>query len=369
MDFYETKKELEDIFLKIKELKNNLDIPNLEKRIQNIERESLKEDFWEKEDSKNLLKEKSDLENKIHEMNHLEIEITDLKDLIEISEEEFSKSEEETDFAKDILRAFNEFKKKYDAFTIKELLSGKHDKQNAILTIHAGSGGTEAMDWAEMLLRMYMRYAEDKGFKISLLDKNDDVAAGIKSATLLIKGDYAYGFLKNEKGVHRLVRISPFDSNKRRHTSFAAVDITPEMEIDKDIEIDSKDIRIDTFRSSGAGGQHVNKTDSAIRITHFPTGIVVSVQNERSQHQNKEVAMKILTSKLQQLKEEEHKESIAELQGKYNEITWGSQIRSYVFMPYTLVKDHRTNVENTNIEKVMDGDLDLFIYEKLKTNN
>jgi peptide chain release factor 2 len=267
---------------------------------------------------------------------------------------------------KEIETGFTEVVKRYEDLETTELLSGEHDAQNAILSVHAGSGGTEAMDWADMLLRMYLRYAEQKRFRVEMLDKNDDTVAGIKSATIRVTGENAYGYLKNEQGVHRLVRISPFDSNKRRHTSFAAVDVVPEIEDIGEVEIDPKDIRVDTFRSSGAGGQHVNKTDSAIRITHIPTKIVVSVQNERSQHQNKDTAMRILISKLTKLAEEEHKENLAELQGDYNEITWGSQIRSYVFQPYTMVKDHRTGAETSDVEKVMDGDIDIFINEKLR---
>ena len=222
------------------------------------------------------------------------------------------------------------------------------------------------MDWAAMLLRMYTRWCEKRGFKAKMMDMNDDTEAGIKSATLLVEGDYAYGYLKNEKGVHRLVRISPFDASGRRHTSFASLDVTPEIDFDTTVEIDPDDLRIDTYRSSGAGGQHVNMTDSAVRITHLPTHIVVTCQNERSQMQNREYAMKMLMSKLVELKEQEEKESLKELKGDYSQITWGSQIRSYVFQPYTMVKDHRTGAEVGNVQAVMDGDLDYFINEKLK---
>jgi peptide chain release factor 2 len=232
--------------------------------------------------------------------------------------------------------------------------------------IHAGSGGTDAQDWAEILLRMYTRWAERKGYKIKILDLQEDTEGGVKSATMLIEGENVYGYLKNEKGVHRLVRISPFDAGGRRHTSFSSVDVMPEIDEDLTVEIDEDDLRIDTFRSSGAGGQHVNKTDSAIRITHIPTNVVVSVQNERSQHQNKEVAMKILLSRLTELRLQEHKDNLKELKGDFSQITWGSQIRSYVFHPYTMVKDHRTGAEVGNVERVMDGDLDYFINEKLK---
>ena len=222
------------------------------------------------------------------------------------------------------------------------------------------------MDWAGMLLRMYTRWAEQHKYKIKMLDLQDDVEAGIKSATLLVEGEYAYGYLKNERGVHRLVRISPFDAAGRRHTSFASLDVTPELDEDVDVEINPEDLRIDTYRSSGAGGQHVNKTDSAIRITHLPTNIVVTCQNERSQHQNKDMAMRVLKSKLLALALQEKKDRIADLKGDFSQITWGSQIRSYVFQPYTLVKDHRTNAEMGNVQAVMDGDIDYFINEKLK---
>ena len=266
----------------------------------------------------------------------------------------------------EISEQWDKFTKDVENFKIETLLDGEYDGNNAILSVHAGSGGTDAQDWAKMLYRMYSRYGEKKGYKVKLLDMQEDTEGGIKSATLLFEGLNAYGDLKNEKGVHRVVRISPFDSSGRRHTSFASIDVMPEIEDDLEVEIDSDDLRIDTFRSSGAGGQHVNTTDSAIRITHIPTNIVVSCQNERSQHQNREMAMKMLISKLVELKEQEHQDNIKNLQGDYSQITWGSQIRSYVFHPYTMVKDRRTGAEAGNVDKVMDGDLDYFINEKLK---
>lgn len=253
-----------------------------------------------------------------------------------------------------------------DEFKLRTLLNGEYDKNNAILSIHAGAGGTEAQDWADMLLRMYIRWAEAHDHKVSILDILKDTEAGIKSVTLLIKGLNVYGYLKSEKGVHRLVRISPFDANHKRHTSFASVDVMPEIDDDSNIEINEADLRIDTYRSGGAGGQHVNTTDSAVRITHIPTGVVVSCQNERSQHKNKDVALKMLKAKLIEIKETEHKEKIEDIQGKYNQIAWGSQIRSYVFHPYSLVKDHRTNAEIGNTQSVMDGNIDKFINEYLK---
>lgn len=252
-------------------------------------------------------------------------------------------------------------------FELQVLLNGKYDAYNAILTIHAGAGGTEAQDWAEMLHRMYVRWAEDRGYKVEELDRLAGDEAGIKSVTIAVRGPYAYGFLRPEMGVHRLVRISPFDASGRRHTSFAAVEVMPEIEEDvEDIQIRPEDLRIDTYRASGAGGQHVNKTESAVRITHLPTGIVVSCQQERSQMQNRAVAMTMLRSKLVELKLEEQNKEMAQIRGPQMEIAWGSQIRSYVFQPYTMVKDHRSGVEVGNVQAVIDGDLDPFIYGYLE---
>ena len=261
----------------------------------------------------------------------------------------------------------NEIEKEANEFKLETILNGEYDGNDAVLSIHAGAGGTEAQDWAEMLLRMYTRYAERKGFSVEIVDILKEDEAGIKSATLLIKGDNAYGYFKSEKGVHRLVRISPFDANKRRHTSFSSVDVFPQLDEVNDIDIKAEDLKVDTYRSSGAGGQHVNTTDSAVRITHIPTGIVVQCQNERSQIQNRETAMNMLKAKLIALAEEEQKEKIDDLQGNYSQIAWGSQIRSYVFQPYTMVKDHRTSTEVGDINRVMDGDLDEFIYSYLQS--
>ena len=256
----------------------------------------------------------------------------------------------------------SDFEKDITDFHLQTLLSGTYDANNAIISLHAGAGGTEAQDWAQMLMRMYTRWAERHGYDVKVLDYLDGDDAGIKSVTMRIEGDNAYGYLRNEKGVHRLVRISPFDSNARRHTSFASLDVMPEIDdADNDIEVAPDDIRVDTYRSSGAGGQHVNKTSSAIRITHFPTGIVVQCQNERSQLQNRETAVRMLKSKLAEKREEERMAQLAEIKGDQKKIEWGSQIRSYVFCPYTMVKDHRTNVETGNINAVMDGDIDDFI--------
>ncbi len=303
----------------------------------------------------------------IKEYESIQASVEDFEVLLELVREE-NNSINGADEAN--IEELNEEMKMLDAtlenLKLRTLLSGEYDRNNAILSIHAGAGGTEAQDWAEMLLRMYTRWAEAHGHKVSILDILKDTEAGIKSVTLLISGINVYGYLKSEKGVHRLVRISPFDANHKRHTSFASVDVMPEIEDDSSIVINEADLKIDTYRSGGAGGQHVNTTDSAVRITHIPTGVVVSCQNERSQHKNKEVALKMLKAKLIEIKETEHKEKIEDIQGKYNQIAWGSQIRSYVFHPYSLVKDHRTNAEIGNTQSVMDGNIDKFINEYLK---
>ena len=338
------------------------DVAGLSKKLTEIEEQTQADGFWnDHEKAQKLLKEKKSTELKIKSYEDLAKTFEDITILIDLAMEE-----EEESLIPEIEQGFSNLKDQIEALRIRTLLSGEYDGNNAILSIHAGSGGLDAQDWAGMLLRMYTRWADTKGFRIKTLDLQSDDEAGVKSATLLVEGEYAYGYLKSEKGVHRIVRISPFDASGRRHTSFSSVDVMPEIDEDVKIEINPDDLRIDTFRSSGAGGQHVNKTDSAIRITHLPTNIVVSCQNERSQHQNKEYAMKVLTAKLIELAMEEHKEKINELKGDYSQISWGSQIRSYVFHPYSLVKDHRTNAEVGNVHAVMDGDLDFFINAKLK---
>jgi len=272
----------------------------------------------------------------------------------------------EEDLSKDLINQTIDLNKKMEKLELETLLSGKYDNNNAIITLHPGAGGTESQDWVQMLYRMYGKWAISNGFELKELDYLDGEEAGIKSVTALISGENAYGYLKSEMGVHRLVRISPFDSGGRRHTSFASVEVLPEITDDIEVEINSDDLRIDTYRASGAGGQHINKTDSAVRITHIPTGIVVSCQSERSQTMNKETAMKMLKSKLLDLKEKANKEKIADLKGVQKDIAWGSQIRSYVFCPYTLVKDHRTGYEVGNVESVMNGELNEFMQEYLK---
>lgn len=338
------------------------DLAALTARKEEIEKEIEREGFWDDhEAAQKLLKEKKSLEVKTGEFKALEDSFSDLQVLIELAEEENDES-----MISEIEEAYKLLNRDIDDMTVKILLSGEYDANNAIISIHAGSGGTDAQDWAEMLVRMYVRWAERKGYKVRTIDYQDDSEGGVKSATFFVEGEFAYGYLKNEKGVHRIVRISPYDSSGRRHTSFASLDVVPEVDDDTTVEINPEDLRIDTYRSSGAGGQHVNKTESAIRITHIPTNIVVTCQNERSQHQNKDTAMKILKAKLLELAQQEHKEKIDELKGDYGQISWGNQIRSYVFHPYTMVKDHRTGAEVGNVHAVMDGELDYFIKEKLK---
>lgn len=309
----------------------------------------------------NLSDKKEDLE----EYESLRDSINDNKDLIDLVE---LSDEDEIETLKEVDSNLKDLSKTINGLKLKTQLDGEYDRNNAYLSINAGAGGLEATDWADMLFRMYKRYCENRGFKVEVKDLNNEEAGGIKSVTLHVIGPYAYGYLKAEKGVHRLVRISPFDSQSRRHTSFSSVDIFPELDEDTSIEIDPSDLRIDTYRASGAGGQHVNKTDSAVRITHIPTGVVAQSQAERSQMQNRETAMNLLISKLIQIKEEEKKEKIEDIQGKYSQIAWGSQIRSYVFQPYTMVKDHRTNYEMGNVEAVMDGDIQGFIDAYLANN-
>lgn len=347
------------------ELKKALNLDGLENKKKELEQVQQQDGFWnDMSKAQSVNKELARIENKIKQFKALESRVEDLGVLISLSEEENDENEFEA-----IDEENKKLKKDLAELKISTLLNGKYDANNAILTLHAGAGGTEAQDWVQMLFRMYTRYCEKMKFKVDVVDSLAGDEAGIKSITFIVEGENAYGYLKAEKGVHRLVRISPFDSNARRHTSFASLEVMPEVEDDADVVINPDDIRIDTFRSSGAGGQKVNKTDSAIRITHFPTGIVVSCQNERSQVQNKEVAFQMLKSKLIELQERERQEKEAEIKGEIKKIEWGSQIRSYVFCPYTLVKDHRTNYENPNINAVMDGDIEGFINDYLTKAN
>lgn len=308
------------------------------------------------ENSQKVLQKTKALKNKLEVFNGLLSKWEDLETLSELGIEE----QDETVIS-EILEGFKSFKEDLEKLRLDTLLTGPYDKNNAILTLHAGAGGTEAQDWVQMLLRMFTRWCEKKGYSVKTLDFLDGDEAGIKSVTINVIGENAYGYLKSEKGVHRLVRISPFDASGRRHTSFASMEVMPELDDDIVVDINPEDLRIDTYRASGAGGQHINKTDSAIRITHIPTGVVTACQTERSQFQNKDNAMKMLKAKLVELKEREHKEKIEDLKGVQLDIAWGSQIRSYVFCPYTLVKDHRTNFEIGDVNSVMDGNLDGFI--------
>jgi peptide chain release factor 2 len=337
----------------------------LKSKIKAYEDKMLEPDFWEEpQESQKILQRAKQIKKKLENYQTIYQKYEDISLLLDMAMEEGDFSEE-TVLEHDI----EKLKEEIDDLRIHTLLSGPYDGNNAILSIHSGAGGLDAQDWAEMLLRMYMRWAEKKGYGVKTLDILPDTEAGIKNVTLLISGENAYGYLKSEKGVHRIVRISPFDPSGKRHTSFTSVDVMPELDDTIEIDINPVDLRIDTYRASGAGGQHVNKTESAIRITHIPTGIVVQCQNERSQHSNRDTAMKMLKSKLVELKEREHKDKIEDLKGDYSQIAWGSQIRSYVFHPYSMVKDHRTGVEVGNVQGVMDGEIDLFINEYLKYFN
>lgn len=341
----------------------HFDIPKIDEELQILEAQTLDNNFWN--DSKNssiVLQKIKNLKNKKETVINLKSEVSNLLDLNQLLLSEY-----DDELAKELLSSTSKLAKEIEKIEITTLLSGKYDINNAIVTIHPGAGGTESQDWAEMLYRMYTRWANANGYKVTELDYLEGDEAGLKSVTFLIEGEYSYGYMKGEKGVHRLVRISPFDAGGRRHTSFASIEVLPEISEDIQIDINPDDLRVDTYRASGAGGQHVNKTSSAVRITHIPTNTVVACQTERSQIQNRETAMKMLKSKLLDLKEKENKEKIEDLKGEQKDIAWGSQIRSYVFCPYTLVKDHRTGFEVGNVQGVMDGDLNNFMEEYLKS--
>lgn len=333
------------------------DIANKKARIEELEALTAKPDFWnDNEKAQEILKEINQIKTWTEAWDKLHHSAEELDQFLELAKEE----NDESAFL-EVEKGLSGLLQEIENLELRRMLGGEDDGKNAILTIHPGAGGTESQDWASMLFRMYLRYCQRHGFETEILDYQNGEEAGIKSATIEVKGPNAYGYLKAEAGVHRLVRISPFDANKRRHTSFASVFVYPEIEENIEITIDPSELRIDTFRASGAGGQHVNKTSSAVRITHIPTGIVVQCQNERSQHQNKANAMKMLMARLYQLKKEEERKKIEAIEKNKKDISWGNQIRSYVFHPYNLVKDHRTNVETSNVESVMDGDLDCFI--------
>ncbi|MCP4401766.1 MAG: peptide chain release factor 2 [bacterium] len=346
---------------KLKPCGGTFDVAGCQKRAGELEAVMAQSAFWDKPDAaQTTIQENKALQQKLDTWQGLERQFEDVQVLTELAEEEKDES-----MLPEIASLAEAVEKSIEDIEFRQMLSGPHDKSNAILSINAGAGGTEAQDWADMLLRMFTRWSERQKFKTRFIDVLHDQEAGIKSATITISGEYAFGYLKSEVGVHRLVRISPFDTGKRRHTSFASIMVIPEIEDDIDIEINEEDLRVDTYRASGAGGQHVNKTDSAVRITHVPTGIVVQCQNERSQHKNRTQAMKILRARLYEQHMEEQDQEMEKLQGEKRVIAWGSQIRSYVLHPYQMVKDHRTNYESSNVTAILDGDIDEFMRKYL----
>ncbi|WP_139209636.1 peptide chain release factor 2 [Paenibacillus sp. NFR01] len=351
------KQDLREIGKKLNNLRGSLDLDLKREMVSNFEEKMSAPDFWDdNERAQSVIAEMNAVKSAVDQFEKLEQEYDDAQVMLELADEEDDES-----LLTDVIESIRSVVAKVDEFELQLLLNQPYDKLNAILELHPGAGGTESQDWGQMLLRMYTRWAEKRGFKVEMLDYLPGDEAGIKSVTLLIKGFNAYGYLKAEKGVHRLVRISPFDSSGRRHTSFVSCDVVPEISDDVEVEIRTEDLKIDTYRASGAGGQHINTTDSAVRITHLPTGVVVTCQNERSQIKNRERAMQMLRSKLYERKLQEQQQQLDEIRGEQSDIAWGSQIRSYVFHPYSMVKDHRTSVETGNVGAVMDGDLDAFI--------
>ncbi|WP_156337230.1 peptide chain release factor 2 [Paenibacillus dakarensis] len=351
------KQDLREISRKLTNLRGSLDLDLKHEQIANFEEKMSAPDFWDdNEKAQSLIAEMNAVKSGVDQYEKLQQDFDDAVVMIELADEEGDES-----LGDEMGESIRDIAKRVEEFELQQLLNQPYDKLNAILELHPGAGGTESQDWGQMLLRMYTRWAEKRGFKVETLDYLPGDEAGIKSVTLLIKGFNAYGYLKAEKGVHRLVRISPFDSSGRRHTSFVSCDVVPEITDDVDVEIRTEDLKIDTYRASGAGGQHINTTDSAVRITHIPTGVVVTCQNERSQIKNREQAMTMLRSKLYERKIEEQQKELDEIRGEQSDIAWGSQIRSYVFHPYSMVKDHRTQVETGNVGAVMDGDIDGFI--------
>lgn len=362
LQFEELKRELEEYEQGIAELQDALGLAKLREEVEMLENKAAEPGFWDNmESAQKVLQRTSSLKAKDESYERLKAKADDALALIEMGDEA-----EDLSLIDDVKKELEEIRDTVESMKLSTLLTGEYDAKNAIITFHAGSGGTEAQDWAEMLFRMYTRWAERHGYKVSTLDYLDGDEAGLKSASILVEGENAYGFLKGEAGVHRLVRVSPFDAAGRRHTSFSSLEVMPEIDEDNSVEISPDDIKMEVYRASGAGGQKVNKTSSAVRLIHIPTGITVSCQVERSQYQNRDVAMKMLVSKLVEIKERENLEKISDIKGEQKEITWGSQIRSYVFMPYTLVKDHRTGFEFGNVNAVMDGELDGFINAYLK---
>jgi len=357
LQFEELELSLEGLRPRLLQLGDSLGLESAKNEVAELEEDAAQPNFWDDlEVSQKKLQKMGQLKDKISTYESMISELEDTIALVQMANDEgdLSVFEETTESERKI-------REQLDSMKLATLLTGEYDSKNAILAFHAGAGGTEAQDWAEMLYRMYTRWAERHSFKVTVLDYLDGEEAGLKSASILVEGLNAYGFLKSEQGVHRLVRISPFDASGRRHTSFASLEVMPEIDDDVKVDIKSDDLKVDTYRSSGAGGQHVNKTESAIRITHIPSGIVVACQTQRSQFQNRDVCMRMLKSKLIEIKEREHLDKIEDIIGLQKEIGWGSQIRSYVFMPYTLAKDHRTSFESGNINAVMDGEIDGFI--------
>ena len=340
----------------------HFDVASKEASIKEIEQLMAEPDFWDvREKAQGVIDQLTELKDTVNTFKDMKEQLISLNEMVELLE-----AEDDPEFEKDLSNGVESIEKQMETLELNQLLSGKYDRNSAIVSLHPGAGGLDSYDWAEMLYRMYLRWSEKKGYKVEILDYLSDMEAGIKSATLLIKGRNAFGYMKGEKGVHRLVRISPFDTAGRRHTSFASVDVLPEIEDDEEIKILPEDLKIDTYRASGAGGQHVNKTDSAVRVTHLPSGIVVQCQNERSQHSNRISSMKILAAKLAEKQRLEQQKELDTIRGEQMDIGWGSQIRSYVFHPYSMVKDHRTSVEAGNAQGVLDGDLDRFIDGYLK---
>lgn len=361
IDIEISKQNLSELNEKIISIAKTFDMEQLNDELSELNAEMSSEGFWNDiARSTQVNKRVKLIEKRIKTIHGLETSSEDILAMLNLLDEEM-----DDDIAEECANELAELKENIELIELETLMRGEYDSCDAILSLHAGAGGTEAQDWASMLYRMYIRYSERTGFDVKILDLQDGEEAGIKSVTFQVSGDYAYGFLRSEKGVHRLVRISPFDSNAKRHTSFTSLDVSPMID-DDDFELNMEDVRIDTYRSSGAGGQHVNKTDSAVRMTHIPTGIVVQCQNERSQIQNREVCLRMLKSRLIELQEREKEERMASIKGEMKKIEWGSQIRSYVFQPYTMVKDHRTGCESSNISDVMDGKIDNFIHAYLR---
>nr|WP_211341217.1 peptide chain release factor 2 [Desulfoglaeba alkanexedens] len=368
-DVSEIKTVLRDLSLRIQTLGGYLDLAGMKERLQELDRIMTKSDFWDDPDAgKDVVKERAQLSEIVSEIERFQHELEENELLLEMALEE-----NDATTVAEVAQKVKQLQKEMRALEVRRMLSAENDRENAIVSINAGAGGTEAQDWAEMLLRMYLRWCERKGFETQLIDILEGEEAGIKNATFTVSGPYAYGLLKSESGIHRLVRISPFDASGRRHTSFAAVFVYPEVDDQIVIDIKPSDLRIDTYRASGAGGQHVNKTSSAVRITHIPTGIVVQCQNEKSQHRNRDLAMKVLRSRLYEREKKIQQEKLQEVHDSLEDIAWGNQIRSYVLQPYRLIKDHRTQFEKGNVESVLDGDLDEFIeaylFEQLKTES